>query len=348
MQNAQKAGRADGEKLHAAVRSNDEKLVSSCLASDMCNIEYRTQKDLWTSLIRASHDGHEQIVKLLLEANADTNAASSLCRTPLHVAAYANHAAIVSLLVTAGADAELKDISDRTPLDYAKNYGEETEIAKALAQAEQGNMRKDRIRRHQRKVFAAVEMAAEMRSQVTGRQAALRRLVASNNMWEGEAAQVQGEAAMEQIVDGTLESSRSGNPREGAALFASAFGKLKALKALLSSDSDTVVHGIEDKVGGNTPLHWAVLHKQLESVELLVGAGADPTRRNREGRSPLEIARDENFEAAVVAMERTPKGREDAARRKFDEERLLEHDREERARTMARARTEFSLGSMTY
>ena len=45
MQNAQKAGRADGEKLHAAVRSNDEKLVSSCLASDMCNIEYRTQKD---------------------------------------------------------------------------------------------------------------------------------------------------------------------------------------------------------------------------------------------------------------------------------------------------------------
>lgn len=46
---------------------------------------------------------------------------------------------------------------------------------------------------------------------------------------------------------------------------------------------------IED-ASNNTPLHWAVRLNQPETVKLLMGHGADPHRKNKEGASPLTWA----------------------------------------------------------
>jgi hypothetical protein len=39
---------------------------------------------------------------------------------------------------------------------------------------------------------------------------------------------------------------------------------------------------------GNTPLHWAVCHLSVESVELLLDSGADPSRPNAIGSGPFD------------------------------------------------------------
>lgn len=42
--------------------------------------------------------------------------------------------------------------------------------------------------------------------------------------------------------------------------------------------------------GGNTALHWAVMHGRYGSVESLVGLGANVNLQNRRGETPLMIA----------------------------------------------------------
>lgn len=330
--------RTEGEKLYEATRANDAKAVKACLAAGECNIEYRTPKDQWTPLIRAAHDGHVGIVESLLKADADPDAESSLGRTSLHVAAHANRVPVVRLLLDAKADTQVRDIYERTAMDYAKSYGESTEVITMLEGAAKDNTSTERMRRVQRKVNVAVEMAAEMRTQVTGRQAALRRLVASRGLWEGddkEGADLDALAEFHPLA-------QKGSGAEGRGSWggvAAAFGAVRALKALID-EGKVDVHESDDTVGGNTPLHWATLHKRLDSVQLLLGAGADPTKRNREGRSALDIARDEDFPEAVNAMERTPKGRIDAAERRADAQRLRDKEKLEEMRREGRKRAD--------
>ena len=78
------------------------------------------QKDLdspdsfgWTALHRAAENGHEQIVKFLMEKDCDVNLAATFGGTALHRAAKNGHARIAALLL--GSEKKLVDVQD--------NYG---------------------------------------------------------------------------------------------------------------------------------------------------------------------------------------------------------------------------------
>jgi ankyrin repeat protein len=55
-----------------------------------------------------------------------------------------------------------------------------------------------------------------------------------------------------------------------------------------------VAHGIDVNVrrptDGQTPLHWAVERGQIDTVRLLLDAGADPTAFDRSGSNPWHVA----------------------------------------------------------
>ena len=119
---------------------------------------------------------------------------------------------------------------------------------------------------------------------------------------------------------------------------------MKALRALISAGSN--VNASEDKFRGNTPLHWATLHKKTDAVQILLQAGADPTRRNGEGLSSLDIARDLRLSEVVKWMEETPKGRVEAESRAAQEEKAREFEAEQQARAQAATRVSQTLSSM--
>ena len=47
---------------------------------------------------------------------------------------------------------------------------------------------------------------------------------------------------------------------------------------------------------GNTPLHYCVIQNQCESMRLLLRSGANPGLENKNGKTPLSIAKERGHE----------------------------------------------------
>ena len=73
-------------------------------------------------------NGHEAVVKLLLEKGADIESKDDYGRTPLSWAAEGGHKAVVKLLLEKGADMESKDDYGQTPLSWAAEGGHEAVV----------------------------------------------------------------------------------------------------------------------------------------------------------------------------------------------------------------------------
>lgn len=60
---------------------------------------------------------------LLLQSELDIEAASTIGRTPLHLAAIRGHTQIVRYLVNKSANKDVRDNDENTPLHLASEYG---------------------------------------------------------------------------------------------------------------------------------------------------------------------------------------------------------------------------------
>ena len=69
-----------------------------------------------TPLYSVTREGHEAVVKALIEAGADVNKAADDGETPLYTAASNGHEAVVTALIEAGADVNKADNGGKTPL----------------------------------------------------------------------------------------------------------------------------------------------------------------------------------------------------------------------------------------
>ncbi len=118
----------------AAVADDVETLkVALALGNKATNI---TSPYQGTALIAAAHLGHDEVVRLLIEAGAPLDHVNNLGWTALIEAVIlgdggARHQATVQHLVAAGADREIADRAGATPLAHAKQRGY-AEIAKLL------------------------------------------------------------------------------------------------------------------------------------------------------------------------------------------------------------------------
>ncbi|XP_052816488.1 ankyrin repeat and SAM domain-containing protein 4B-like isoform X2 [Mya arenaria] len=84
------------------------------------------QERAFLALYVASHRGHENLVRKLIESGADVNASTPLGRTALHVAASQGHGHIVDLLLEHGADIDAEDDRGQTALTIAASFGHKT------------------------------------------------------------------------------------------------------------------------------------------------------------------------------------------------------------------------------
>ncbi|KAJ6078697.1 hypothetical protein N7467_008450 [Penicillium canescens] len=106
--------------------------VVKLLLEKNANIETKNMFD-YTPLSYAASNGHEAVVRLLLENNANIETKSRWENTPLSYAAFHGHEAVVKLLLQNNANIETKNRWERTPLSYAAFHGHEA-VVKLLLQ----------------------------------------------------------------------------------------------------------------------------------------------------------------------------------------------------------------------
>jgi ankyrin repeat protein len=105
-----------------AAKSGNAHIVRALVEKDP-NLLRALDSDGSTALHCATWKGHQEVVKVLLNAGADVNAHNNnehWGTTPLHAAAHANQAAIAQMLIENGADVNTRDKEGRTPLDHTK------------------------------------------------------------------------------------------------------------------------------------------------------------------------------------------------------------------------------------
>jgi ankyrin repeat protein len=115
--------------------ANGREAVVKLLLEKGAELEAKNNKDDRTPLSYAAGNGHEAVVKLLLEKGTELEAKNNKDdRTPLLWAAGNGHEAVVKLLLKKGAKLETKDEYGRTPLLYAAEKGHEVVVKLLLEQ----------------------------------------------------------------------------------------------------------------------------------------------------------------------------------------------------------------------
>ena len=118
---------AEAKDMFKAVRRGDVRLAAALLEEYPGLVQAR-EDDGTTPLHAAAWKGLPEMVRLLIDREADVNAMSvneHYGGSPLHAAAHGNHKEVAELLIAAGADVNVVSANGRTPL-------EETEIHKAV------------------------------------------------------------------------------------------------------------------------------------------------------------------------------------------------------------------------
>ena len=107
------------DKLHQTSQKGDIVEARRLISSLMVNVN--TVGGIYdsTPLWKASNEGHQEMVQLLLDSGASIDKACKNGITPLNIAACCGHLDIVRSLISEGADFENASTSGVTPLSFA-------------------------------------------------------------------------------------------------------------------------------------------------------------------------------------------------------------------------------------
>lgn len=237
--------------------------------------------------------------------------------TPLHWAALRGNEAVVALLIAEGADTSARNRDGETPFQVAQR-GKKPEVARLLqpaGSASAGAGIFDAVRRGD---AAAVRGLLEANpalvkeadstfgatplhwAALKGHAAIAQTLLAHGadanaRNKDGETPLRVAERAKKTDVAQVLRAPPPGKPEQpalagsGELFEAVKRGELAKVQRLVSNYP--ALMGERDKAFGATALHWAVLMGQRAVVEYLLSQGADRNLKNRDGETPLEVAR---------------------------------------------------------
>ncbi|KAF7507240.1 hypothetical protein GJ744_010798 [Endocarpon pusillum] len=273
---------------------------------------------LQTPLLWAAKNGHEAVVKLLLEAGAEKEAKDNQYdQTPLLWAAQNGREAVVKLLLEAGAEKEAKDNEDdQTPLLWAAQNGREA-VVKLLLEAGAEKEAKDKYNRtslswaakygYQAVIKLLLEAGAEKEAKDKYNRTSL--------LW---AAKNGHEAVVKLLLEAGAEKEAKDNEDDQTPLsWAAQYGYQAVVKLLLEAGAEKEA---KDKYN-RTPLSWAAQYGYQAIVKLLLEAGAEKEAKDKYNRTPLLWAAQNGREAVVKLL--LEAGAEKEAKDKYNRTSLL-------------------------
>jgi ankyrin len=226
-----------------------------------------------TALIWAAHNGDEELVRRLLRAGADPDAANDYGATALLEAATIGDDAVIERLLDEDADPNLANPENMTPLMAVARTGN-VRAARLLVEAGADVDAKEDWAGQTALIWAAAQGQPEMIAYLisAGADPDARSVFRD---WE---RRVTAEPRGKDLNDGGLT----------ALLYAARQGCADCARALVEGGADI---NLPDP-NNVTPLVMALLNMNYDTASYLVSAGADPDRWDLWGRNPLYAAVD--------------------------------------------------------
>ncbi|XP_039990473.1 poly [ADP-ribose] polymerase tankyrase-2-like isoform X5 [Xiphias gladius] len=268
--------------LHCASASpyTKRKQVCELLLRRGANVNEKT-KDLLTPLHLASEKANNDVIEVLVKHEAKVNAVDHLGQTALHRAARCGHLQTCRLLLNAGGDPLLTSLQGFSPSQLGNKSVQEILQAEGVLI---GNSEVDRQLLEASKTgdLETVKKLCTVQNvncrDVEGRQSTPLHFAAGYNRLA--------------VVHFLLQHGADVHAKDKGGLVplhnACSYGHYEVAELL-------VLHGAVVNVADLwkfTPLHEAAAKGKYDICKLLLQHGADPTRKNRDGNSPLDLVKD--------------------------------------------------------
>lgn len=256
------------------------------------------QADGSTALHWAIHWDNAEAVDLLLKSGADTKAATRLNATPLYLAAESGNAVMISKLLAAGADPNQTVLSQgETPLMFAARSGN-TEAVRVLLDKGATLEATEKLRGSTALLWAAEQNHADVLKLLLARGAkadAKTSVAAAGGRGgaggaKGKGAPAAAKGAPPADAPTPLASAAApGSPAAGKGS-AEAKGKAKGGSVPDDDDPDAFARPPAGGNGGITALILATREGGLESMKVLLDAGAPINQQSANGNTALIVA----------------------------------------------------------
>ncbi|KAL4755848.1 Pfs, NACHT and Ankyrin domain protein [Aspergillus foveolatus] len=255
-----------------------------------------------TPVSHAAEMGHQKIVQILLDHEADINAPDRFGKTPLLYALESDNLDMMSLLLSRGANPNRFNHEGETPLTLAVK-GKKTQVVRLLLANHEIDPSIQHRSGHSAVWWAIVndDIAMLDMLQHGGR---VDRNLREDATLLPMAARIGNKAAVRWLIslEDLIDPDRA-MPADGrSALCCAAFGGHGDVVRLLL-ETGRVDTGRKDN-HGRSVLSWATTR---ETTQVLLDAGADPNERDHEGRTPLSYAVQENQRDKVEALLQDPR-----------------------------------------
>jgi ankyrin repeat protein len=278
------APQADGATaLHWAVFKSDKEMVDLLIRAG-ANAK-AANRDGATPLWLASVNGDAAIIEALIKGGADPNEKQPLGRTPLMEASRTGNVAAMKALLDHGAQVNAKEtLRGTTPLMWAADEGHAAAIKLLIDRGADIKAQSSLVERGR---GPALGKSSDPRKQVAAQGAARAAGQASPPLGGGRAAGPAGGAGRGgrggrggagAVVPGANGTDQAADFTDDATAAAFGFGGAGRGRAVVKDG------------GALTPLVYAVRANDLDSVKVLLAAGADVNQVTGYGWSPLLVA----------------------------------------------------------
>ena len=271
--------------LHEAVEAGDLAQTEALLNQD----PYLTSvKDGFgeAALHKAAAMGRADLTEMLLAHSAAVEPVSHVGRTPLHLAADAGHLAVAKALLDHRARPSPMNGDGETPLHLAARHGRADVVRLLLSRGADANAMGEYTgaplhdaAANGRYEAAEVLLAggALANAQSKGSATAWTPWHEARRAGHGELAELLRRHGGEDRARGPIDIQRAAEA-----------GYIGRVQTLL--EADPTLLDSRDFLHRRTALHWAADRGDLAIAELLLGRGADRTRVDKQGKTPLDLA----------------------------------------------------------